>query len=152
MTLPPESYVDSMPCDLELLVELGRVTWAAARLHAGVRDAINELDGRPSDEPFGWTLGNAVGRLEQRVQRIGLPEVTDWVKRIGRPAVKRRNAVVHAVTYTASDSTQAIGTADHSPPGRFLNQELRQVSLSLIHASMTLPRIRDLQRPSSHAD
>ncbi len=32
MALPPESYVDSMPCDPDLLLELGRVTWAAARL------------------------------------------------------------------------------------------------------------------------
>jgi hypothetical protein len=148
MTMPPESYVDSMPCDPELLVELGRVTWAAARLHAGVRDAMNGIDGESSDEPFGWTLGDAVGRLEQRAQRLGLADVTDWVTNIGRPAVKRRNAVVHAVTYTARDSKQAIGTADHSPPGRFLNGELRQVSLSLIHASMTLPRPEGQPRTS----
>lgn len=139
MPIPPESYVDSMPCDPELLVELGRVTWAAARLHAGVRDAVNAIDGESSDEPFGWTLGAAVSRLEQRAQGRGLVHVTEWVTNTGRPAVKRRNAVVHAVTYTALDSKQAIGTAEHSPPGRFLNEDLRQVSLALIHASMTLP-------------
>ncbi|MGH3474347.1 MAG: hypothetical protein ACRDOT_05460 [Aeromicrobium sp.] len=150
MPLLPKSYVDSMPCDPGLLVELGRVTWAAARLHAGVRDAINALDAESSDEPFGWTLGEAVRQLDKRAQERGLIEVTEWVSTIGRPAVKRRNAVVHAVTYTAKDGRQAIGTADHSPPGRFMNAGLRQVSGSLIHASKTLPRL-DSQQVSRQA-
>ncbi|XKH54837.1 hypothetical protein LG284_07700 [Citricoccus nitrophenolicus] len=139
MNLPPESYVDSMPCDKDLLVELGRVTWAAARLHAGVRDAINRHDGNPSDEPFARTLGQAVSGLESRASSAGRADQVDWVKTVGRPAVKMRNDVTHAVTYTATDGRQAIGTVDHSAPGRFLRQELRQVTLHLIHASMTLP-------------
>lgn len=138
--LPPESYVDSMPCDFELLTELGRVTWAAARLHAGVRDAINRHDGRPSDEPFTKTLGQAVGVLERRARSAGRTDQIEWILGIGRPAVKRRNAVTHAVTYTAPDGRQAIRTVDHTAPGRFLRDELRKVSRHLIHASMTLPK------------
>lgn len=139
MPMPPESYVDSMPCDSDLLAELGRVTWAAARLHAGVRDAINRHDGRPSDEPFTKTLGQAVSVLERRAGAAGRTDQIEWVLHVARPAVKRRNAVTHAVTYTAADGRHAIGTVDHSAPGRFLRDELREVSLHLIHASMTLP-------------
>ncbi|HEX8511309.1 MAG TPA: hypothetical protein VF635_17660 [Propionibacteriaceae bacterium] len=139
MVLPPESHVDSMPCDPDLLVELGRVTWAAARLHAGVRDAINQHQGQASDQPFTLTLGQAVSRLEEAAKLAGRADQVDWVSNLGRPAVRLRNTVVHAVTYTAVDGKQAIGTVDHGPPGRFLVDELRQVTLHLIHASMTLP-------------
>lgn len=139
MTLPPESYVDSMPCDSDLLVELGRVTWAAARLHAGVRDTINTHEGLASDQPFEMTLGQAVSNLEQSAKAAGRGDQGNWVADVGRPAVKMRNAVVHAVTFTADDGQQALGTVDHTPPGRFLVDDLRQVTLHLIHASMTLP-------------
>ncbi|MBB2988522.1 hypothetical protein FHW15_003705 [Terracoccus luteus] len=139
MPLPPDSYVDSMPCDDTLLTELGRVTWAAARLHAGVRDAINRHNGQPSDEPFTQTLGQAVATLETQAKNEGRDDQVEWVTQIGRPAVRLRNAVTHAVTYTAKDGRQAIGTVDHSSPGRFLREDLRDVTLYLIHASMTLP-------------
>lgn len=138
-SLPPDTYVDSMPCDDNLLVELGRVTWAAARLHACVRDAINRHDGQPSDDPFTRTLGQAVCYLESRAQRVRRADQVDWVTTVGRPAVKMRNSVTHAVTFTALDGRQAIGTVDHSAPVRFLREELRLVTLHLIHASMTLP-------------
>ncbi|WP_281964838.1 hypothetical protein [Serinicoccus marinus] len=108
MTLPSETYVDTMPCDQDLLLELGRVQWAAARLHAGVRDAINRHDGQPSDKPFEQTLGQAVSQLEERAGAAGRSDQLDWVKNIGRPAVKRRNLVTHAATYTAEDGKQAI--------------------------------------------
>jgi DNA polymerase III epsilon subunit-like protein len=139
VTIPPESYVDSMPADGDLLVELGRVTWAAARLHAGVRDAINRHHGAASDAPFTKTLGQAVTTLEQLARSAGRTDQLDWVALVGRQSVKRRNAVIHAVTYTASDGKQAMGTVDHSRPGRFLAPDLREVTLHLIHASMTLP-------------
>lgn len=58
----------------------------------------------------------------------------DWVTSIGRPAVGMPNTVVHAVTYAATDGGQAIGTVDHSPQGRFLSDELRAVTLQIIHA------------------
>ncbi len=140
MTLPPDSYVDSMPSDPALLVDLGRVTWAAARLHSGVRDAVNAHNGVPSDEPFTWTLGQAVGALERLARMNSRPDQLEWVTREGRPAVRRRNAVVHAVMFTASDGQQAIGTVDHSPPGRFVTEDLRTVTRHLIGASMSLPR------------
>jgi hypothetical protein len=135
----PESYVDSMPSDPDLLVELGRVAWAAARLHAGVRDANNRHHGLPSDEPLEATLGQAIAELERLAHGSSRADHVDWVQFSGRPASRSRNAVIHAVTYTAEDGRQAIGTVDHSTPGRFLAPELRQVTLSLIQAAMTLP-------------
>lgn len=118
MRLPPNSYDDTMPCDKELLIELGRVTSAAARLHAGVRDAINHHNGAASDEPFTKTLGQAVRMLEARARPADRADQVDWVTTIGQSAVRMPNAVVHAVTYTAPDGRQAIGAVDHSPPGR----------------------------------
>ena len=136
----PESYVDLMPCDETLLVELGRVSWASARLHAGVRDAINRLDGASSDKPFRTTLGSAVSDLRKKAVACARQDIVDWVDDYGMPAVKQhRNKVAHAVTYTAPDGTQAIQTDDHSPPGRFLNPELREVSRVLIEAHTRLP-------------
>ncbi|PZE65503.1 MULTISPECIES: hypothetical protein [unclassified Curtobacterium] len=134
-----DSYIDSMPTDPDLLVELGRVAWAAARLHAGVRDAINCHHGVPSDAPFETTLGQAIAELERLAQASSRADQVDWVELSGRPASRRRNAVIHAVAYTAEDGRQAIGTVDHSAPGRFLVPELRKVTLALITASMTLP-------------
>lgn len=140
MSKLPDSYVETMPCDPDLLVSLGRVTWASARLHAGVRDAINVHNGTPSDAPFTLTLGQAVAQLETLARSAGRLDQVGWVQDIGRPAVKRRNAVAHAVTFTASDGRQAIGTMDHSSPGRFQDADLREVVLTLVHASMALPR------------
>lgn len=133
----PESYVDTMPCDPDVLTELGRVTWAAARLHAGVRDLINHLDGAPSDHPFGLTLGLAISELETCARAHGRQDVVDWVRDVGRPAKDLRNTVVHAVTYTADDGKQAIQRLDTHT--RFQNTELRAVTLRLVAASMTLP-------------
>jgi hypothetical protein len=62
-----------------------------------------------------------------------------WVCDVGRPANRQRNAVIHAVTFTATDGKQAIQTVDGSLPGRFLAPKLRAVSLALIEASMLLP-------------
>ena len=128
-----------MPSDPDLLVELGRVAWAAARLHARVRDAINNHHGPPSDEPFRTTLGQAIAELESLAKREARPDQLTWVATSARPAAKRRNAVIHAVTFTADDGKQAIGTVDHSAPRRFLKRDLRDVTRDLIAAHMTLP-------------
>ncbi|HLS49887.1 MAG TPA: hypothetical protein VK024_07815 [Actinomycetaceae bacterium] len=136
----PDRYVETMPCDPDLLVNLGRVTWASARLHSGVRDAINVHKGTPSGAPFSLTLGQAVAQLEALAKKAGRLDQVSWAQTLGRPAVNQRNAVAHAVTFTADDGLQAIGTMDHSPPGRFLDEELRGVILTLIHASMRLPK------------
>ena len=128
-----------MPSDPELLVELGRVAWAAARLHSGVRDAINRHHGTPSDKPFEATLGQAIAELEMLARARDRPDQLTWVSQTGRSASRRRNAVIHAVTFTAQDGKQAIGTLDHSPPDRFLASDLRDVTRALIAASMTLP-------------
>lgn len=128
-----------MPSDPDLLTDLGRVAWAAARLHAGVRDAVNRHHGQASDVPFEHTLGQAIAELEALAAAGRRSDQTSWVTHTGRPASRKRNAVIHAVTFTADDGKQAIGTVDHSAPGRFLAPELREVALDLIHAHMTLP-------------
>lgn len=137
--LPTDSYADSMPADPDLLVELGRVAWAAARLHAGVRDAINKHRRSTSMAPFGRTLGQAIGELNQLAKNNGRADQCEWVENVGKPARDRRNAVIHAVAFTASDQKQAIQTSDGAPPGRFLAPDLRAVTLALIEASMKLP-------------
>ncbi|PPI19058.1 hypothetical protein C5D34_12130 [Rathayibacter sp. AY1B1] len=139
MTSLPDAYVDSMPTDPDLLMELGRVAWAAARLHAGVRDAIGRHLGASTDEPFTKTLGQAISQLETLARLARRTDQLDWITDVGRPAKDKRNAVIHAVTYTATDGRQAITTSDGSAPGRFLNPELRAVTLELIEAHTDLP-------------
>lgn len=128
-----------MPSDADLLVDLGRVAWAAARLHAGVRDAINRHHGVPSDAPFEKTLGQAIAQLAGLAAASGRDDQLGWVEQVGRPAARQRNAVIHAVTYTAEDGKQALHTADHAAPGRFQTAELRAVVLALIEAGSSLP-------------
>ena len=128
-----------MPSDPDLLADLGRVAWAAARLHAGVRDSINRHSGSTSIDPFERTLGGAIADLERLATSKGRADQVDWVRDFGRPANRLRNEVIHAVTFTASDGKQAIGTVDRTAPVRFLLPELRAVTLALIEASMKLP-------------
>jgi len=136
----PESYVDSMPSDPDLLVELGRVVWAAARLQSGIRDAINQHNGVPSDKPFGKTLGGVLRELEGLAAKAGRKDQVEWVEKVGRPARDRRDGVLHAVTFTASDDLQAIGSfSSEKGPQRYSIPELREVTRRLIHASSTLP-------------
>ncbi|MGY2083923.1 hypothetical protein [Blastococcus sp. SYSU DS0539] len=133
----------TMPCDESLLPFIGRVNWAAARLHHGVRDAINEIKGTPSDKPFEPTLGGVVSQLEQLADhRLAEPDrghVREWCARVARPAVDRRNKVIHAVAFTATDGKQGIRTVDDSPPGRFLEPDLIEVAGQLVHAHAALP-------------
>lgn len=134
----------TMPCDESLLPSIGRVTWAAARLHAGVRDAINVIDGAASDAPFDRALGGAITDLKTRVMNhVVEPERTallEWILLIGRPAKDRRNEVVHAVTFTANGGVQAIGSVGGSPVERYLEPELLQVAGQLEDALARLPR------------
>lgn len=139
MTTLPDSYADDMPADPDLLVELGRVAWAVARLHAGVRDAINKHRSNTSMAPFGLSLGQAITELKRLAETNGRADQCAWVEDIGRPAKDRRNAVIHAVTFTTSDQKQAIMTSDGAPPGCYLASDLRAVTLALIEASMKLP-------------
>lgn len=140
MSSLPDSYVNSMPSDPDLLTDLGRVTWAAARLHYGVRDAIGRHHGRATNAPFERTLGGAVKDLRRLADAAGRSDQTQCVDQIGWPAVEERNAVIHAITVTAEDGRQALVTSDGSAPGRFLAPELRVVVIALIDASMRLPR------------
>lgn len=115
------------------------MAWAAARLHFGVRDAINRHQGVASNKPFEGTLGSAIAELERLATRQGRSDQVSWVQVAGRPAARRRNAVIHAITYAAPDGKQALKTVDDSAPGRFLAPDLRAVSLALIQASTDLP-------------
>ncbi|QZQ53806.1 hypothetical protein KZI27_10535 [Curtobacterium sp. TC1] len=137
-SLPPD--IAEMPSDKALLADIGRVAWAAARLHAAVRDVINSHVGAASDAPSKKTLGGAIADLEKLATAAGRADQVDWVVNTGRPASRKRNAVVHAVTYMANDGKQALGTVDHSVPRRFLAPELQDVTRALVDASRALPR------------
>jgi hypothetical protein len=139
MTESSDSEVDLMPTDPDLLAEIGRVTWAAARLHHAVRDAIGRHQGAATDAPFEETLGGAIAQLERLAVAGGRTDQAQWVTAVGRPATARRNGVVHAITATIDDK-QALITPDGSAPGRFLVPELRDVTLALVRAHQDLPQ------------
>lgn len=94
----------------------------------------------PSGEPSGKTLGGVLTDLEGLATKAGRQDQVEWVRTIGRPARDRRDGVLHAVTFTASDDLQAIGSfSSEKGPQRFGVPELREVTRRLIHASSTLP-------------
>lgn len=134
----------SMPCDEELLAPLGRVAWAALRLHHGVRDAINTIEGTPSDAPFEQTLGQAVGRLRDLATHHAVEPartaVLSWYNDTASPAVESRNGVLHAIGYTDPDGRQALRGSSIDRPARYLTTELLQAAGHLIEASRTLPQ------------
>jgi hypothetical protein len=138
-----ESYVTGMPLDDTLLEDLGRLNWAAARLHHAIRDAINEIDGAPSDDPFAdWSLGKALGELNRRAEVLGTDEgrrLSQWCRQT-RGAVQGRNGIVHAVAYTDKDGAQALRTL--SGAGRVTVHLLRVVTGMLVHAASTMPPVR----------
>lgn len=105
------AYALSLPVDEHLLEPLGRVAWAAIRLHHGIRDALNHINGAPSDRPFDLTLGPAVTKLRNSANRLVPADrdaLHDWATRHADPAVEARNGVLHAITYTADDGRQAL--------------------------------------------
>ena len=136
--------VARMPIDPDLLVPLGKVMWAAIRLHAGLRDSINAVENGPSDEPFDQTLGQAIDRLERGVGvRMAEPARTlllDWITDVARPASQERNGVAHAVAITAEDGKQVLKGRGRNRPVRYLGPELQTVAADLIRADISRPR------------
>lgn len=89
--------------------------------------------------PFKHTLGVAIANLQTLAKRGERADQVDWVINVGRPASHLRNAVIHAVIFSASDGKQAIGSVEETEAGRFLVPDLRAVTLALIEAHMKLP-------------
>ena len=88
----------------------------------------------------GKTPGGAVRELESLSTRVGRQDQVEWVQKVGRPARDRRDGVLRAVTFTASDDHQAIGSfSSEKGPQQYDVPELREVTRRLIHASSTLP-------------
>lgn len=130
-------YAAAMPCDEAMLPHLGRVVWAATRLHAGLREAVEGLAGADLAGPLPKTLGEAVGQLERCARSLAEPQrtrVLEWCRGVARPAVRARNHVLHAVAYTEADGQQAIMTNDGSAPGRYSTPELLRIAGQLEHA------------------
>jgi hypothetical protein len=131
----------SIPGDQELLPALGRVTWAAIRLHHGVRDALGHIF-EPSDEYFEGTLGGAVSRLQDAAQRVAEPHRTEligWCETVGRPAAKKRNGVMHSIAYTDAHGRQALRGTGPDRPDRYLEADLLTIAGELDLASLALP-------------
>jgi hypothetical protein len=134
----------TMPCDETLLPALGRVMWAAIRLHYGIRDLLNSIPGQPFDRAFDQTTGSAISDLERAAASLPEPtctEVQSWCRKVARPAVEMRNGVAHAITYTTSDGVQAIGGHGGARPARYLEPELNAVTAALVRADQLRPAL-----------
>lgn len=130
-----------MPVDEELLAPLGRTTWAAIRLHGGVRDALNHLEPGRGDLSWAKTLRKAISWLTESADKVAAEPDRDalheWADAHGRPAVERRNEVAHAITYTAEDGRQAHRSRVTSR--RLLTPEVLEVAGLLGVASREFP-------------
>lgn len=133
-----EYYVDTMPCDETLLKELGRVHWAAARLHFTMRDTLNLLEVEISDDPFKDTLGKTRRTLEERARSVSADKVAEWATGTGRDAIDARNVIAHAVTYTAPDGRQALMTTRERGYERIDRTRLRETTHRLVKAAIAL--------------
>ena len=135
-------YSTGIPVDEELLAPLGLVTWAAARLHSGVRDSLGlDFGDGLSDEPFNDTLGTVIRKLVNDAASAGEPwatEVADWAEQYGWPACKERDSIVHAVAHTAADGKQAIMRPRRHGGGRLLTPDLEHAAGHLTLASVRL--------------
>lgn len=130
---------DNMPCDELLLEDLGRVQWAAARLHHGVRDRHGKLLGELSDKLFNTTLGGAIKSLRNEAASLGQIDIVEWCDDIGTPATEARNGVVHSIVFTADDRKQAIRGSTPTRPERYLSDTILDVADQLVEASRSLP-------------
>ncbi|GAA3885162.1 hypothetical protein GCM10022243_57480 [Saccharothrix violaceirubra] len=133
----------SMPCDEDLLPALGRVVWASLRLHHAVRDALNDVEGAPSDAPFDLPLGHAVARLRDAAARVAEPARTDlleWCDGPGARAASSRDGVLGSITFTAPDGRQALGSRLPGRPTRYGPADLLRVVGDLVYADTQLPR------------
>ena len=131
----------TIPVDDALLEPLGQVQRAAARLHAAVRDATNQLNGRGSGIPLDATLADAVRGLESRVRSLPTGEekarLLRWVHEQGMPAADRRTRVTIAKVVIADDGTQSL--RDDATGEDFDAGDLVAVAAHLTEAARTLP-------------
>jgi hypothetical protein len=144
VTIDDDSLALTMPCDEMLLPALGRVMWAAIRLHYGIRDLLNSIPGQPFDRAFDQTTGSAISDLERAAASLPEPACTEiqrWCRSVARPAVEMRNGVAHAITYTTRDGVQAIGGHGPARPARYLEPELNAVTAALVRADQQRPRL-----------
>jgi len=136
-------YGKRMPLDEDILEPLGRVMWAAIRLHHVVRDAINHIQGQPSDKPFDVPLGAAIAHLEKlATAKLAEPDrsrLLAWIENEGKPAARERNGVAHAISYTDPDGRQALRGTTPDRPSRYQSPELLEVVGVLAVASRRLP-------------
>lgn len=140
--------INGMPCDEELLEDLGRVQWATARLHFTMRDTLNLLHGEPSDAPFDETLGGVKKTLRKLAASAGAARIVEWADGIGGEAIDVHNAVAHAVTITAEDGRQALITTRKHGGSRLDRDALRETTALLIQAARDLTTARDAEQPT----
>ncbi len=144
-----ESFAARIPVDETLLAPMGLMTWAAIRLHHGIRDTIGLLDGALSNAPFDNTLGGAIVELEKKAESAGKPwsaEIREWASTYGRPAAALRDRITHAVAFTAADGTHALITSlnrRHKVRERVTKELLVQATGSLVLASTQLDQARN---------
>lgn len=143
-------YAANVPVDETLLAPMGRMTWAAIRLHCAIRDALGlHFTGGLSDTPFEKTLGGVITELEKAAASIGEPwagAISSWSATYGRPAHSLRDRITHAVAYTADDGLQALQTSPHPRHGgdeRVTEALLSEATGRLVLASVRLGEVQD---------
>lgn len=141
-------YAATVPVDEALLAPMGRMTWAAIRLHHAIRDTLGRyFTGALSNAPFDKTLGGVITDLEKAALNIGEPwagSVSVWIATYGRPAQSLRDRITHAVAYTAPDGRQALRTSLHARHGgheRVTEALLIEATGLLVLASVRLDQV-----------
>lgn len=123
----------TLTCDEDLLLELGRVTWAAVGLHRDIRSVIEQLGQAPTEQAGRSSLAEAVRELESVADRHAIEPhrgvVLTWCRSVGAAAARSRDGVVE----------QIVLGAPGDAPERYGRTELVEVTGRLVNASRTLP-------------
>ena len=134
----------SPPPSDEVLLELGRLVWAAINLEDvvfAVCRAVNPRGGPYDDTPIGTRIRQARNDLEARPDPGQRAEVDAWLV-AAEEALRERNAVVHGtpVTFVALSPTIQPGIT-----GPLLAHYPRDRSRPPVHMNLTVAGLRSVR-------
>ena len=135
----PIMPVDDLPIDV--LTELGRVTWAAIKLEdyaESMCSFIEPANPRTDRRQVGRKIKDAQKVLASRAASATRDEAKMWLER-ARQAIEQRNAVLHATPLVRIEPRR------QGEPRRFLLGEMPRAGRSYFERQLTVESLAELR-------